>query len=134
MTEFLTAVSAGTGTGAVYALLALGFSALMAKGVIDSEDGTPEMQEIATAVQEGAMAYITRQFRTILMIVIPLCFVVFFTSAEILKDNNDTALSFTQSGLYRTLAFITGVTVTQLPTLTSASEAATCAVMAVLAV
>jgi len=90
------------------ALLALGFSALMAKGVIDSEDGTPEMQEIATAVQEGAMAYITRQFRTILMIVVPLCFVVFFTSAEILKDNNDTALSFTQSGLYRTLAFITG--------------------------
>ena len=90
------------------ALLALGFSAVMAKGVIDSEDGTPEMQEIATAVQEGAMAYITRQFRTILMIVVPLCFVVFFTSAEILKDNNDTALSFTQSGLYRTLAFITG--------------------------
>jgi len=90
------------------ALLALGFSALMAKGVIESEDGTPEMKKIATAVQEGAMAYITRQFRTILLIVIPLCFVVFFTSAEILKDNNDTALSFTQSGLYRTLAFITG--------------------------
>ena len=90
------------------ALVALGASAIMAKGVIDSEDGTPEMQEIATAVQEGAMAYITRQFRTIIMIVIPLCFVVFFTSAEILKDNNDTALSFAQSGLFRTLAFITG--------------------------
>jgi K(+)-stimulated pyrophosphate-energized sodium pump len=90
------------------ALLALVFSAVMAKGVIDSEDGTPEMQEIATAVQEGAMAYITRQFRTIILIVIPLCFVVFFTSAEILKTENDTALSFTQSGLYRTLAFITG--------------------------
>ena len=68
------------------ALVALGASAIMAKGVIDSEDGTPEMQEIATAVQEGAMAYITRQFRTIIMIVIPLCFVVFFTSAEILKQ------------------------------------------------
>jgi K(+)-stimulated pyrophosphate-energized sodium pump len=95
-------------TSLAIALIALGASAIMAKGVIESEDGTPEMQEIATAVQEGAMAYITRQFRTILMIVIPLCFVVFFTSAEILKDNNDTALSFTQSGLYRTLAFITG--------------------------
>ena len=90
------------------ALLALVFSAVMAKGVIDSEDGTPEMQEIATAVQEGAMAYITRQFRTIILIVIPLCFVVFFTSAEILKSESETALSFTQSGLYRTLAFITG--------------------------
>jgi K(+)-stimulated pyrophosphate-energized sodium pump len=90
------------------ALLALVFSAVMAKEVIDSEDGTPEMQEIATAVQEGAMAYITRQFRTIFFIVVPLCFVVFFTSAEILKDDNDVALNFTQSGLYRTLAFVTG--------------------------
>ena len=90
------------------ALLALVFSAIMAKGVIDSEDGTPEMQEIATAVQEGAMAYITRQFRTILFIVVPLCFVVFFTSAEILKNESETALNFTQSGLYRTLAFIAG--------------------------
>ncbi|WP_426574097.1 sodium-translocating pyrophosphatase [Aquihabitans sp. McL0605] len=90
------------------ALLALVFSAIMAKGVIDSEDGTPEMQEIATAVQEGAMAYITRQFRTILFIVVPLCLVVFFTSAEIVKNNSIVALSFAQSGLYRTLAFIMG--------------------------
>jgi K(+)-stimulated pyrophosphate-energized sodium pump len=90
------------------ALLALVFSAVMAKGVIDSEEGTPEMQGIATAIQEGAMAYITRQFRTIVLIVVPLCFVVFFTSAEILKSESETALSFTQSGLYRTLAFITG--------------------------
>ena len=90
------------------ALMALVFSAVMAKGVIDAEEGTPEMQGIATAIQEGAMAYITRQFRTILFIVIPLCFVVFFTSAEILKTESETALSFTESGLYRTLAFIAG--------------------------
>ncbi|MCU1369434.1 MAG: vacuolar-type H(+)-translocating pyrophosphatase [Ilumatobacteraceae bacterium] len=89
-------------------LLALGFSALMAKGVIDSEDGSDEMKGIATAIQEGAMAYITRQFRTILFIVVPLCFVVFFTSAEILKSESETALSFAESGLYRTLAFVTG--------------------------
>ncbi|MFN8018195.1 MAG: sodium-translocating pyrophosphatase [Acidimicrobiales bacterium] len=68
------------------------------------------MQEIAGAVQEGAMAYITRQFRTIILIVIPLCFVVFFTSAEIVKNNSVVALSFAQSGLYRTLAFIFGAT------------------------
>ena len=66
------------------------------------------MQEIATAIQEGAMAYITRQFRTIVLIVIPLCVVVFFTSAKIVKDDGDVALSFAESGLYRTLAFITG--------------------------
>jgi len=90
------------------ALVALGVGFVLMRGVLNAEDGTPEMQEIAVAVQEGAMAYITRQFRTIILIVIPLCGVVFFTSAKIVKDNSVVALSFAESGLFRTLAFITG--------------------------
>lgn len=54
------------------------------------------------------MAYITRQFRTIGMIVIPLAVVVFLTSAKILDGNGDVALGFFQSGLFRTLAFVGG--------------------------
>ena len=44
-----------------------------------------KMGEIAAAVQEGAMAYIKRQFRTILIIVVPLAVIVFVTSTEVLK-------------------------------------------------
>ena len=90
------------------ALVALAVGASMAKGVLASPDGTPEMKKIADAVHEGAMAYITRQFRTIGMIVVPLAVVVFLTSAEIAKPNGDIALSFAQSGLFRTLAFLVG--------------------------
>ena len=41
------------------ALMALVFSAVMAKGVIDAEEGTPEMQGIATAIALAAQAWAT---------------------------------------------------------------------------
>ena len=92
----------------VIALVALVAAAVMAKGVLASPTGTPAMQKIADAVHEGAMAYITRQFRTIGFIVIPLALVVFATSAEILRPDETVALSMFQSGLFRTIAFVIG--------------------------
>ena len=93
----------------VVSLLALGVGAIAMKGVLAKPTGTAEMEEIAGAVQEGAMAYITRQFRTIGVIVIPLAIIVFFTSREVLNATGE-GLSFVQSGGFRTLAFIVGGT------------------------
>ena len=90
------------------ALLGLAVGYVMTKDVLAADDGTPAMKKIAVAIQEGAMAYITRQFRTIGLIVVPLAVVVFLTSAEILRDDDSVALSFFESGLFRTLAFIVG--------------------------
>ena len=92
--------------GIALAALAVGY--VLMQGVLKADDGTPEMQEIAGAIQVGAMAYITRQFRTIGMIVIPLAAVVFLTSSKILDSNGEVALGFVQSGLFRTVAFIVG--------------------------
>ena len=59
--------------GGEWAILALsGLSALIAiavgfvlmRGVLAADQGTPKMIEIATAIQEGAWAYLKRQFRT----------------------------------------------------------------------
>ena len=85
----------------------------MMKGVLAKDTGTEEMGEIAGAVQEGAMAYIFRQFRTIGLIVIPLALVVFFTSSAVSRATGATSemsgsLSFAQSGGFRTGAFIVG--------------------------
>jgi K(+)-stimulated pyrophosphate-energized sodium pump len=94
-----------SGATAVLALLVGGF---LMKGVLAADQGTPKMIEIATAIQEGALAYLRRQFKTIGFILIPLVVVVFLTSTEVLKPDGGTALSFAESGIYRTLAFVAG--------------------------
>ena len=93
---------------AVTALLAIAVGFILMKGVLAADAGTPKMKEIAAAIQEGAMAYLKRQFKTIGFILIPLTVIVFVTSTEVLKPNGDSALSFFESGLFRTLAFVAG--------------------------
>jgi len=87
------------------------------RGVLAADRRTPTMIEIATAIQEGAMAYLRRQFRTIIVILVPVGAIVFFTSTEIAAPGVHSAfpsyapiagLSFVQSGVFRTLAFIAG--------------------------
>src|SRR3954454_13779203 len=49
----------------VVALAALGFAAYLVRAVLAADQGTVKMREIAQAVQEGAAAYLRRQFRTL---------------------------------------------------------------------
>ncbi len=101
--EFL--VLALAGASSILAIL-VGF-ALM-RGVLAADQGTPKMIEIATAIQEGAWAYLKRQFRTISIILVPVAAVVFFTSTEVVKPDGSAALSFMESATFRTLAFVLG--------------------------
>ncbi len=106
---------------AVTALLAILVGFFLMKGVLASETGTPTMVEIALAIQEGAMAYLKRQFKTIAVILVPLAVIVFLTATEVAKpgvvsfakvglvpSDGSSGLSFAASGLFRTLAFISG--------------------------
>ncbi len=93
---------------AATALLAICVGFVLMKGVLAQDQGTPKMIEIAKAIQEGAMAYLKRQFKTIAVILIPLAAIVFFTSTSINRPDGSLALSFAASGLWRTLAFIAG--------------------------
>ncbi len=68
------------------AVLALILGVILMRGVLAQDTGTQEMQEIAGAIQEGASAYLKRQFRTIGMIVVPLAVIVFVTSTKINKE------------------------------------------------
>jgi len=56
---------------------ALAFAAYLVKEVTAADQGTPKMQEIAKAVQEGARAYLQRQFKT-LAIFAAIVFVLLF--------------------------------------------------------
>ena len=93
---------------AATAVLALGVGLVLMRGVLAADQGTDTMREIAGAIQEGAMAYLRRQFKTIAIILIPLAVLVFLTSTEIADESGGTALSFVESGIFRTLAFLAG--------------------------
>src|ERR1700712_5116867 len=108
-------------SSAVTAVLALLVGLYLMRGVLAADEGTPKMIEIAKAIQEGAMAYLKRQFKTIAVILIPLAIIVFATATEIQKpgalafakeglvpSDGSGGLSFAASGLFRTLAFIAG--------------------------
>ncbi len=93
---------------AAAALFALGVGFFLVRKVLAEDQGSPKMREIAKAIQEGALAYLKRQFKTIAVILVPLAAIVFVTSTKILKPSGDVALSFGQAGLWRTAAFVLG--------------------------
>jgi len=94
---------------AAAALLAIAVGLFLVRSVMASDEGTPKMKEIAEAIQEGAWAYLKRQFKTIGLILIPLAIIVYITSTKVLKADGVTeALSQTQAGVWRTVAFIMG--------------------------
>jgi len=96
---------------AAAAVLAIAVGFYLARLVMAADEGTPKMKEIALAIQEGALAYLKRQFKTIIMILVPLAIIVFVTSTAIVKGEGagaTEALSFMQAGIWRTVAFILG--------------------------
>ena len=89
-------------------LLAIAVGFFLAKSVLAQDEGTAKMKEIAVAIQEGALAYLKRQFRTIGIILVPVAVIVFVTSVAIQKPSGEEALGFVSSGIFRTIAFLLG--------------------------
>ncbi|ADD40214.1 sodium-translocating pyrophosphatase [Stackebrandtia nassauensis] len=72
---------------AVLALIALGFAAALVKMVLATGKGTKKMQEIAGAVQEGASAYLKRQFRTLAIFVVIAMVLLWFLPVHDVGDS-----------------------------------------------
>jgi K(+)-stimulated pyrophosphate-energized sodium pump len=94
------------------ALLALAVGFYLRRDVLSRDAGTETMQDIATQIEEGALSYLRRQFKTIVVILIPLAIVVFITSVKVVKPDTfiggSDGLGQAASGLFRTLAFLLG--------------------------
>jgi K(+)-stimulated pyrophosphate-energized sodium pump len=96
-------------------LVAIATGFLLVRNMLASDPGTPSMIEIAKAVQEGAQAYLVRQFRVIGIIVLPLAILVFVTATKVTRNvtvngvtTKHTVLSYGLAGLFRALAFLVG--------------------------
>ncbi|GAB7048900.1 sodium-translocating pyrophosphatase [Catenuloplanes indicus] len=84
---------------AVIALVALGFALALVRGVLAAGKGTTNMQEIAGAVQEGASAYLFRQFKTLGIFVV-IALVLLFLLPVHDTDGNETLVKIGRSAFF----------------------------------
>ncbi|HIW63756.1 MAG TPA: sodium/proton-translocating pyrophosphatase, partial [Candidatus Stackebrandtia excrementipullorum] len=82
----------------VLALIALGFAAALVKAVLSTGKGTTKMQEIAGAVQEGASAYLKRQFRTLGIFVVVAVVVLWLLPVH--ATDNETFVKIGRSAFF----------------------------------
>ena len=71
---------AGLWSVMVIAILALLYAAFLARQVLAWDKGTARMQEISAAISEGANAYLRRQFRAIVSLIVVLVVAVYLTA------------------------------------------------------
>ena len=83
---------------------------VLMRGVLKADQGTPKMKEIAKAIQEGAEAFLKRQFKVIAIIVVPLAVLIFFTATKVTRPNGTVDFSFVEAGLLRVVCFLFGAT------------------------
>src|SRR5580658_11138559 len=98
----------------VAAVFGLVVGLTLMRGVLAADTGTSKMREIAAAIQEGAVAFLRRQFRAIGIIIIPLAVLIFFTATKVSRPNGSIALSFGEAGIFRVLCFLAGASLSGL--------------------
>ena len=79
---------------ALIALAALGVAGVLVKEVLAADEGTENMQKIAAAVQEGAAAYLNRQFRTLGVFAVLVFFLLFLLPAESFGESLGRSIFF----------------------------------------
>src|SRR5712664_639407 len=94
---------------AVIALLALAVAGVLVREVLAAGQGTQKMQEIAKAVQEGAAAYLRRQFRTLGVFVVLIFFILLLLPADGTGVRIGRSVFFLVGALFSGLTGFTGM-------------------------
>jgi len=85
---------------AVIALAALGVAAILVREVLAADEGTDKMKEIATAIQEGASAYLSRQFKTLAVFAAIVFVVLFALPADTTSEKIGRSVFFLVGALF----------------------------------
>ena len=94
---------------ALIALAALGVAAVLVRQVLAADEGTDKMKEIAGAVQEGAAAYLNRQFRTLSVFAAIVFFMLFLLPAESNSERIGRSLFFVVGAVFSAITGYMGM-------------------------
>jgi K(+)-stimulated pyrophosphate-energized sodium pump len=94
---------------AVIALLALAVAGWLVRDVLAASQGSAKMQEIARAVQEGAAAYLRRQFRTLSVFVVLIFFILLLLPAPDVSVRVGRSIFFLLGALFSATTGFTGM-------------------------
>ncbi len=94
---------------AVIALLALAVAGWLVREVLAASQGTEKMQEIARSIQEGAAAYLRRQFRTLSVFVVVIFFVLLLLPADTASVRWGRSIFFLVGAGFSALTGFTGM-------------------------
>jgi K(+)-stimulated pyrophosphate-energized sodium pump len=97
---------------AVVALLALAVAGWLVRDVLAADQGTEKMREISRAVQEGAAAYLRRQFRTLGVFVVLIFFVLLLLPADSGGIRWGRSAFFVVGAVFSALTGFTGMSLT----------------------
>ena len=104
-------------------LFSLVFAGIFAKNVLKNDPGTPEMQKIAGAIQEGAMAYLNRQYKTIAIVAVILAVIIFIALPNENSLNAKTTIGFLAGAVSSALAGYIGMNVSVRANVRTANKA-----------
>jgi K(+)-stimulated pyrophosphate-energized sodium pump len=96
----------------VIALLALAVAGLLVREVLAADQGTATMREISQAVQEGAAAYLRRQFRTLGVFIVVIFFILLLLPADSTGVRWGRSAFFVVGALFSALTGFTGMSLT----------------------
>ena len=104
----------------ILAICALLFAAIRAKSISSQDEGTDRMKEIAHAIAEGARAFLTAQYKILVVFI-----VVLFVLIGLGIGNWITAICFVIGAVFSTLAGFFGMTVATQANVRTANAART---------
>ena len=89
-------------------MLSLLFAVYLAFRILKQDRGTPEMQKIGNAIQQGAEAFLKRQYSTIGMLTVLLAAIIFLLYAFVRKPMPNDPVDPIKMASYTALSFILG--------------------------
>jgi K(+)-stimulated pyrophosphate-energized sodium pump len=94
---------------AIVALAALGVAGFLVREVLAASEGTERMRGISAAVQEGAAAYLARQFRTLGVFAIGVFFLLFLLPADGTGERIGRSIFFLVGALFSAITGYVGM-------------------------